>query len=118
MRDPDLRSRLLGVADFGERAAQPPPVGVLRRRGRRRTAGIVAGALAAVLAVAVVGVAVRDRADREQVAVDPSAGSIPLPVVSDLGPIVGVQLLDAAAGWALTGDRLAWTDTGGRSWRA
>jgi hypothetical protein len=117
VRDPDLRSRLLGVADFGERAAQPPPVGVLRRRGRRRTAGIAAATLAAVLAVSVVGVAVRDRADRERVVVDPSAGSIPLPLVSDLGPIVGAQLLDATAGWALTGDRLAWTDTGGRNWR-
>jgi len=117
VRDHDLRSRLLGVADFGERAAQPPPVGVLRRRGRRRTARVATAALATVLAVAVAGVAVRDRADRDQVVVDPSAGSIPLPLVSDLGPIVGAQLLDATTGWALTADRLAWTDDGGRSWR-
>ena len=89
------------------------PVGVLRRRA----VGIATAALATVLAVAVAGVALRDRTDRDEVAVDPSAGSIPLPLVSDLGPIVGAQLLDATAGWALTGDRLAWTDTGGRSWR-
>jgi photosystem II stability/assembly factor-like uncharacterized protein len=115
--DHDLRTRLLGVAEFGERVAQPPPVGVVRRRGRRRTARLAVAALAGVLAVAVAGVAVLDRADRDQVVVDPSAGSIPLPLVSDLGPVVGAQLLDADAGWALTADRLAWTDDGGRSWR-
>jgi len=117
VRDHDLRSRLLGVADFGERAAQPPPVGVLRRRGRRRTARVATAALATVLAVAVAGVAVRDRADRDLVVVDPSAGLIPLPLVSDLGPIVGAQLLDATSGWAMTAERLAWTDAGGASWR-
>lgn len=117
MRDHDLRSRLLGVAELGERVAQPPPVGAVRRRGRRRAARLATAALAGVLAVAVAGVAVRDRADRDQVVVDPSAGSIPLPLVSDLGPIVGAQLLDADAGWALTADRLAWTDDGGGSWR-
>lgn len=117
MHDHDLRTRLLGVAEFGERVAQPPPVGALRRRGRRRTARLAGAALATVLAVAVAGVAVRDRADRDQVVVDPSAGSIPLPLVSDFGPIVGAQLLDANAGWALTADRLAWTDDGGGSWR-
>jgi photosystem II stability/assembly factor-like uncharacterized protein len=117
VRDHDLRARLLDVADFGERAAQPPPAGAVRRRGRRRTARLATAALATVLAVAVAGVAVRDRADRDQVVVDPSAGSIPLPLVSDLGPIVGAQLLDAATGWAMTADRLAWTDDGGRSWR-
>jgi photosystem II stability/assembly factor-like uncharacterized protein len=115
VRDHDLRSRLLGVAELGERAAEPPPVGAIRRRGRRRTARLATAALAGVLAVAVVGVAVRDRADRDQVVT--SAGSIPLPLVSDLGPIVGAQLLDADAGWALTADRLAWTDDGGGSWR-
>jgi photosystem II stability/assembly factor-like uncharacterized protein len=117
VRDHDLRSRLLDVAELGERAAEPPPVGAVRRRGRRRTARLAAAAFASVLAVAVAGVAVRDRADRDQVVVDPSAGSIPLPLVSDLGPIVGAQLLDADAGWALTADRLAWTDDGGRNWR-
>jgi photosystem II stability/assembly factor-like uncharacterized protein len=117
VRDQDLRTRLLGVADFGERAAQPPPVGVVRRRGRRRAARLATAALATVLAVAVAGVAVRDRAGRDQVLADPAAGSIPLPLVSDLGPIVGAQLLDATAGWAMTAGRLAWTDDGGRSWR-
>jgi photosystem II stability/assembly factor-like uncharacterized protein len=117
VRDQDLRARLLDVADFGERAAQPPPVGVVRRRGRRRAARLATAALATVLAVTVAGVAVRDRADRDQVVVDPSAGSITLPLVSDLGPIVGAQLLDAGAGWAMTAGRLAWTDDGGRSWR-
>lgn len=116
MRDHDLRTRLLGVADFGERVAQPPPVGAVRRRGRRRTARLATAALAGVLAVAVVGVAVRDRAVRDQVVT--SAGSIPPPpLVSDLGPVVGAQLLDANSGWALTADRLAWTDDSGRSWR-
>jgi photosystem II stability/assembly factor-like uncharacterized protein len=117
VHDHDLRTRLLGVAEFGERAAQPPPVGAVRRRGRRRIARLATAALATVLAVAVAGVAVRDRADRDQVLVDPSAGSIPLPLVSDLGPIVGAQLLDATTGWALTADRLAWTVDGGTSWR-
>jgi photosystem II stability/assembly factor-like uncharacterized protein len=117
VHDHDLRTRLRGVAEFGERAAQPPPVGAVRRRGRRRTARLATAALAIVLAVAVAGVAVRDRADRDQVVVDPSAGSIPLPLVSDLGPIVGAQLLDATTGWALTADRLAWTVDGGGSWR-
>jgi hypothetical protein len=76
---------------------------------RRRSVGIATAALATVLAAATAGVAVRDRGDRDQVAVDPSAGSTPLPLVSDLGPIVGAQLLDATTGCALTGDRLAWT---------
>jgi hypothetical protein len=62
-------------------------------------------------------VAVRDRADRDQVVVDPSAGSVPLPLVSDLGPIVGAQLLGATSGWAMTAGRLAWTGSGGTSWR-
>jgi photosystem II stability/assembly factor-like uncharacterized protein len=116
VRDHDLRTRLLDVAEFGERVAQPPPVGAVRRRGRRRTARLATAALAGVLAVAVAGVTVRDRADRDQVVT--SAGSIPPPpLVSDLGPIVGAQLLDANTGWALTADRLAWTDDGGGSWR-
>jgi photosystem II stability/assembly factor-like uncharacterized protein len=116
VRDQDLRSRLLGVAELGERVAQPPPVGAVRRRGRRRAARLASTALAGVLVVAVAGVAVRDRADHDQVVT--SAGSIPPPpLVSDLGPIVCAQLLDADAGWALTAGRLAWTDDGGRSWR-
>lgn len=73
--------------------------------------------MAAVLAVALAGLAVRDRVDADRVAVDPSAGSVPLPLVSDLGPIVGAQLLDATSGWALTSSRLVWTDAGGASWR-
>ena len=117
MHEDDLRSRLTGVAELGERAAQPPPAGVLRRRRRRRVARITTTALAAVVATALVGLAVRDRVDLDQVAVNPSAGSIPLPLVSDLGPIVGAQLLDATAGWALTAGRLVWTDSGGASWR-
>ena len=86
----DLRSRRTGVADLGERAAQPPPAGVLRRRGRRRVAWITATALAVVLAIGLAGVAVRDRVGLDQAAVNLSAGSISLPVVSDLGPIVGI----------------------------
>jgi hypothetical protein len=117
VREDDLGSRLTGVADLGERAAQPPPAGVLRRRGRRRVAWITAIALAVVLAIGLAGLAVRDRVGLGQVAVNPSAGSIPLPLVSDLGPIVGIQLLDAASGCALTAGRLVWTDSGGASWR-
>jgi photosystem II stability/assembly factor-like uncharacterized protein len=104
----DLRSRLLEVAELGERVAQPPPPATLRRRGRRRVARVASTTLAMVLAVAIAGVAVRDRVDRREVAVNPSAGSLPLPLVSDLGPIVGAQLLDAGNGWALTSDSLRW----------
>jgi photosystem II stability/assembly factor-like uncharacterized protein len=117
VRKDDLRSRRTGVADLGERAAQPPPAGVLRRRGRRRVAWITATALAVVLAIGLAGLAVRDRVGLDQAAVNLSAGSISLPVVSDLGPIVGIQLLDATSGWALTAGRLAWTDSGGANWR-
>jgi hypothetical protein len=81
----DLGSRRTGVADLDEREAQPPPAGRLRRRGRR-VAWITATALAAVLAIVLAGLAVRDRVDLDQVAVNPSAGSIPLQLVSDLGP--------------------------------
>jgi hypothetical protein len=86
VREDDLGSRLTGVADLGERAAQTTPAGVLRRRGRRRVAWITAIALAVVLAIGLAGLAVRDRVGLGQVAVNPSAGSIPLPLVSDLGP--------------------------------
>jgi hypothetical protein len=113
----DLGSRRTGVADLGERAAQPPPAGGSRGRGRRRITWITAFALAAVLAIGLAGLAVRGRVGLDQVADNPSAGSIPLPLVSDLGPIVGIQLLDATSGWALTADRLVWTDADGASWR-
>jgi len=116
VREDGLSSRLTGVADLGERAAQPPSAGV-RRRGRRRVAWITATALAVVLAIGLAGLAVRDRVGLDQVAVNPSAGSIPLPLASDLGPIVGIQFLDATSGWALTAGRLVWTDSGGASWR-
>jgi photosystem II stability/assembly factor-like uncharacterized protein len=105
------------VADLGERVPQSPPAGVRRRRGRRRVAWITAIALAVVLAIGLAGLAVRDRVGFDRVAVNPSAGSIPLPLVSDLGPIVGIQFLDATSGWALTAERLVWTDAGGASWR-
>ena len=85
MPEDDLGSRLTGAADLGERAAQSPPAGVRRRRGRRRVAWITAIALAVVLAIGLAGLAVRDRVGLDQVAVNPSAGSIPLPLVSDLG---------------------------------
>jgi hypothetical protein len=117
VREDDLGRRRTGVADLGERAAQSPPAGVLRRRGRRRVAWITAIALAVVLSIGLAGLALRAHVGLDQVAVNPSAGSIPLPLVSDLGPIVGIQLLDATSGWALTAGRLVWTDTGGASWR-
>jgi len=82
-----------------------------------RAAAGVGAALAAVLAVALAGLVVRDRAGSDGAAVAPPAGSVPLPLVSDLGPVVGAQLLDATSGWALTASRLAWTDAGGASWR-
>jgi photosystem II stability/assembly factor-like uncharacterized protein len=90
---------------------------MLRRRDRRRVAWITAIALAAVLTTALAGLAVRDRLGLDQVAANASAGSLPLPLVSDLGPIVGIQLLDPTSGWALTAGRLVWTDSGGASWR-
>ena len=117
MREDDRGRRRTGVADLGERAAQSPPAGVLRRRGRRRVAWITAIALAVVLSIGLAGLALRAHVGLDQVAVNPSAGSIPLPLVSDLRPIVGIQLLDATSGWALTAGRLVWTDTGGASWR-
>jgi photosystem II stability/assembly factor-like uncharacterized protein len=75
------------------------------------------GALAVVVACGVVGVAVRDRVDSGRAPAGPPAGALPLPLVSELGPVVGAQLLDGAIGWALTADRLAWTDSGGSRWR-
>jgi photosystem II stability/assembly factor-like uncharacterized protein len=49
----------------------------------------------------------------------PPAALPPPPMLGDdRGDVLGAQLVTPSAGWALTRQRLAWTDDIGRSWRA
>jgi photosystem II stability/assembly factor-like uncharacterized protein len=127
--DDQLRRRFAACAEESARVSWPPDPEALRRRGRRHYRRITLGAIVAVLALAGGGVGMHAslQGTRPTVQPGPTSTAPPpasgngqpasVPIANDGGRVRMAQLVTAAAGWALTSQRLAWTTDRGASWQ-